>query len=179
MRSDALFWRQNEAVGWSNFLTLHIPRNVVTRCGNFRSHATRASATRRARLLRSNENRVANSKHIPLARLSRVIRKNTGGSLTREGRTRKEGREHEAGTQRVKRQTADSRGLRREQKRKEGGKEGGGVRDKKGGIQGAHEGGKGPFPKRTQEGEKKGNTGGRETASERAGKREGQRLQRR
>lgn len=114
-------------VGWSNFLTLHIPRSVVTSCGNFKSHATRASTTRCARLLRSNENRVANSKHTPLARLSRVIRKNTGGSLTR-----KEGREHEAETQRVKRQTVDSRGLRREQKRKEGGREEGGSAIKRG-----------------------------------------------
>lgn len=114
--------------------------------------------------------------------------KTQGVSLTREGReTRKEGREHEAETQRVKRQTADSRGLRREQKRKEGGKEGGrgggrgeGSAIKRGGIQGAHEGGKGsgPFPTRTQEGEKKGSIGGNGTASERAGKRE-QRLQRR
>jgi len=122
MRSDAPSYRTKTA-GWSNFLTLRIPRNVMTSCGNFKSYETRASTTWRARLLRSNENRVANSKHTSLARLSRVIRKNTGGSLTRKGR--KEGREHEAETQRVKRQTVDSRGLRREQKRKEGGRKGG------------------------------------------------------
>lgn len=103
---------QSGMVGWSNFLPLRIPRNVVMSCGNFKSHATRASTARRARLLRSNENRVANSKHTPLA--SRVIRKNTEGVSDE----RKEGREHEAETQRVKRQTVDSRGLRREQKRK-------------------------------------------------------------
>lgn len=77
-----------------------------------------------------------------------------------------------AETQRIKRQTADSRGLRREQKGKKGGRKKRGVYDKKGGIQGAHEGrkGSGPFPTRTQEDEKQGNTGGKETASERAGR---------
>lgn len=103
----------------------------------------------------------------------------TQGGLSDEGRekTRKEGREHEAETQGVKRQTVDSRGLyegsrkgwRARRKGMKGGGEGG--RDKKGGIQGAYEGGKGsgPFPPwRTREGEKKGNAGGKEMASERA-----------
>lgn len=52
------------------------------------------------------------------------------------------------------------------------GGEGRGGRDKKGGIQGAYEGGKGsgPFPPgaHTREGEKKGNAGGKEMASGRA-----------
>jgi hypothetical protein len=104
---------------------------------------TRASAVR---LLRSNENRVARQiqNTQPLTILSRVIGKNIGG-LVREERGRKgeknEGCEHEAETQRGERQTADSRGLRKGRNGMEVGRASSAI--KRGGIQEAHEGGKG------------------------------------
>lgn len=120
--------------------------------------------------------RVAKYKtHIPGQAQSRYQEKHRGVSDEGKGRTRKEGREHEAETQGVKRQTVDSRGLH------EGSRKGWRARRK--GMKGGRGGAaikRGEYkehtrvgrvlgtvsPWRTREGEKKGNAGGREMASE-------------
>jgi len=105
----------------------------------------------------------------PCATPGRVIGKNTGGGLARDGRT---GDARRAGG-RAGRKTADGRQPRvtKGQNRRQG--DGGGDPAIKRGEHKEHgeDRASGPFPSRTQEGEKKGVAGGRKMASERATRR--------